>query len=118
MANAPESIYNERQAFNSRFRSSPTLQWPSSTVTLDTLYGLAQSLNPGTEEITPIQAWFELATRYPIELLLQPATLEALKREFKGVVRCVAFGAAMERVAFESVIFRVLGPDANTLAGL
>lgn len=114
MANAPENIYSERQAFNSRFRSSPTLQWPSSTVTLDSLHGLAKALNPGNEEVAPVQAWFELASRYPIEMLLQPLTLESLKREFKGVVRCVAFGAAMERQAFESIISRVLGPDANS----
>ncbi|TQV99848.1 hypothetical protein V2A60_005278 [Cordyceps javanica] len=115
MANAPESIYTERNAFNARFRSSPTLQWPSSTVTLDSLHGLAQSLNPGGDEIAPVQAWFELAGRYPVDLLLQPSTLEALKREFKGVVRCVAFGAAMERGAFESILLRVLGPDVNAL---
>ncbi|ATY65049.1 hypothetical protein A9K55_004767 [Cordyceps militaris] len=117
MANAPESVYAEREGFRSRFRSGPTLQWPASTVTLDSLYGLAQSLNPGSEEIAPVQAWFELATRYPIDtLLLRPATLETLKREFKGVVRCVAFGAAMERESFESIILRVLGPDVNALA--
>lgn len=116
MANAPESIYSERDAFNSRFRSSPTLQWPASTVTLDSLYGLAGSLNPGTAEVAPVQAWFELASRYPIDLLLQPVNLESLKREFKGVARCVAFGAAMEREAFESIILRVLGPDVNAMA--
>lgn len=118
MASAPESVYTKREAFNSRFRSSPTLQWASSSVTLDSLYGLAQSLNPGQEEVAPVQSWFELASRYPIDLLLQPASLESLKREFKGVVRCVAFGAAMERDAFESIIARVLGPDVNALAAL
>lgn len=116
MANAPESVYTDRDAFTSRFRSSPTLQWPSSSVTLDSLHGLARSLNPGVDEVAPVQAWFELAGRYPVDALLQPATLEALKREFKGVVRCVVFGAAMERMAFESIIFRVLGPDVNALA--
>ncbi|OAR01841.1 hypothetical protein LLEC1_07929 [Akanthomyces lecanii] len=116
MANAPESVYTDRDAFTSRFRSSPTLQWPSPSVTLDSLHGLARSLNPGVDEVAPVQAWFELAGRYPVDVLLRPATLEALKREFKGVVRCVVFGAAMERVAFESIIFRVLGPDVNALA--
>ncbi|OAA73999.1 hypothetical protein ISF_00900 [Cordyceps fumosorosea ARSEF 2679] len=116
MANAPESIYTEREAFRSRFRSAPTLRWPASTVTLDSLYGLAQSLNPGGDEVAPVQAWFELASRYPVDDLLRPDTLEALKREFKGVVRCVAFGAAMERGAFESIVLRVLGPDADALA--
>ena len=109
MANAPESVYKQREAFTSRFRSSPTLQWQSSPVTLDSLYGLAQCLNPGGEEVAPVQAWFELANRYPIDVLLKPATLVALMRELKGVVRCVAFGAAMEREAFESVVVRVLG---------
>ncbi|KAM3564589.1 hypothetical protein MY1884_000657 [Beauveria asiatica] len=111
MASAPESVYDERTALASRFRSSPALQWPAPAVTLDSLHGLAQSLNPGgVDEVAPVQAWFELAVRYPIDVLLRPAVLEALKREFKGVVRCVAFGAAMERGAFESIVLRVLGP--------
>ncbi|KAM3457446.1 hypothetical protein MY3296_001188 [Beauveria thailandica] len=111
MASAPESVYDERTALTSRFRSSPALQWPAPAVTLDSLHGLAQSLNPGgVDEVAPVQAWFELAVRYPIDVLLRPAVLEALKREFKGVVRCVAFGAAMERGAFESIVLRVLGP--------
>ncbi|KAM3513815.1 hypothetical protein MY11210_002540 [Beauveria gryllotalpidicola] len=120
MASAPESVYDERAALASRFRSSPAaLQWPAAAaaVTLDSLHGLAQSLNPGgVDEVAPVQAWFELAARYPVDTLLQPAVLDALKREFKGVVRCVAFGAAMERGAFESIVMRVLGPGVITPA--
>ena len=108
MASAPESVYDQRKAFTSRFRSSPTLQWQSSAVTLDSLYGLAQSINSGEDEIAPVQAWFELAHRYPVDYLI--SKLVDLKREFKGVARCVAYGAVIERAEFESIALRVLGP--------
>lgn len=110
MANAPNSIYSDRKAFTSMFRSSPTLQWQASPISLESLYGLAQSLNPGTEEVTPVQAWFELVARYPLESLFHEPTLEILKREFKGVTHCVMYGAVIERNAFESITLRVLGP--------
>ncbi|CEJ95116.1 hypothetical protein VHEMI10616 [[Torrubiella] hemipterigena] len=113
MASAPESVYKDRKAFTSRFRTNPTLQWQASPVSLESLHGLAQSLNPGTDEIAPVQAWFELAVRYPIERLFDQALLENLKREFRGVVRCVVFGAAIERSAFESIIARVMGPSVG-----
>ena len=48
------------------------------------LYGLAASLNPGDKELTPVQAWFELASRYHTNLLLSPRVLEGLKRELNG----------------------------------
>lgn len=118
MANAPENVYSDRQDFKKKRFSrstsrsaSPTLQWNTSGITLESLYGLAQSLNPSNDlELTPVQAWFELAARYPSGILLERSALQALQREFKGVVKCVEFGAAMERLAFESVVGRVLGP--------
>ncbi|KAM4054923.1 BZIP-type transcription factor [Hirsutella rhossiliensis] len=122
MASAPESVYTQREAFNSpgrsiwrrssrRSASPPVLSWPAPAMTLASLLGLARSLNPGEDETTPVQAWFELAARYPASLLLGGGALDALLREFKGVVRCVQYGAAIERLAFESVVARVLGPS-------
>lgn len=104
MANAPSTLYEDLTASN-----SSSFEWRSPGVSLDTLRGLASSLNPGDSELTPVQAWFELADRYSPGLLLTLGVLEALKREFKGVVACVHYGAAMERRAFESVVERVMG---------
>ena len=123
MAAAPDSVYAEREAFEPRkrnfFSSSspqpPVLQWGTSGMTLDALYGLAMSLNPGDQEIAPVQAWFELASRYSVDVLFAPGVLDTLEREFKGVVRCVMFGAAIERLSFESVIARVLGSTEGSL---
>ncbi|KAK0734151.1 hypothetical protein B0T26DRAFT_687321 [Lasiosphaeria miniovina] len=85
------------------------LSWQASGLTLHTLHGLASSLVPGDIEVTPVQAWFELAARHPVALLLRADILAALKRELLGVVKCPHFGAVMERAAFESVVARVLG---------
>lgn len=108
MADAPESLYSDRQDFSARFRPSPTFQWQTPPVSLDSLYGLAQSLETGQDEFTPIQAWFELARRYPVDYLIR--NLDRIRREFKGIVRCVVYGAAIEKLAFESIVHRVLGP--------
>lgn len=74
---------------------------------LTMLRGLASSLNPGDLELTPVQVWFELAERYGPEQMVTARTLESLRREFRGVVKCVAFGATIEREAFESIVGRV-----------
>jgi hypothetical protein len=130
MASAPEAIYNDRErAFaaqqSKRSKStsvststpaaspSSSLQWQGPSVSLESLHGLAQSLNPGDKEITPVQAWFELASQYPVDKLLEPSVMEQFKKEFVGVVRCNGFGAAMERVAYESVVHRILGPPPD-----
>ena len=86
-----------------------------SGLTLQALYGLASTLNPGDMEVTPVQAWFELASQYHVSLLLSPPVLEALKREFIGVVKCVHFGATIERGAFESVAGRVMAEQQALL---
>lgn len=103
----PESTANHMQAH----QASQGLTWQAPDITLQTLYGLAVSLNPISEmELAPVQAWFELAARYPLSILLRLDVLTALKREFVGVVRCLYFGAVMEREAFESVVQRVVEP--------
>lgn len=92
-------------------QASQGLTWQAPDITLQTLYGLAVSLNPISEmELAPVQAWFELSARYPLSILLRLDVLNALKREFVGVVRCLYFGAVMERDAFESVVQRVVEP--------
>lgn len=127
MASAPETVYTDREALDgssggssgSKKKRSPApsapLQWAALGITLESLHGLASSLNPGDQEIAPVQAWFELASRYPVDMLMGGRVLDTLQREFRGVVRCVAFGAAIERLAFESVIARVLGPSEGSL---
>ncbi|EFX05284.1 alanine racemase [Grosmannia clavigera kw1407] len=87
------------------------LTWQAPDVTLQQLYGLATSLNPASDkELTPIEAWFELASNYPLSILLRQDVIDELKRGFSGVVRCLYFGAVIERQAFESVVDRILGP--------
>lgn len=89
----------------------PDLSWQASGLTLLSLYGLANSLNPSDKELTPVQAWFELASRYPMALLLRQDILEALKVAFVGVVKCPHYGAEIERSAYESIVHRILGPE-------
>ncbi|KAG9257089.1 BZIP-type transcription factor [Emericellopsis atlantica] len=123
MEDAPEEVYGSRTAFSSNHHHPsipflsrrpvapsppPELRWEASGITLSNLRGLAASLNPGPEEVTPVQAWFELAERYSPVTLVESGMLQALQLQLKGVVRCVSFGAAMERAAFESVVERVL----------
>ncbi|KAK7431099.1 hypothetical protein QQZ08_002380 [Neonectria magnoliae] len=128
MASAPEAVYMGRKRISSASQCGvrrlvgidytyPAVyyEWPSPRISLAALHGLASSLNPGDAELTPIQAWFELADRYPMEVLLDAQLLNELSRELDGVVKCLVFGAMMERDAFESVVGRVLGP---TLEGM
>lgn len=125
MSSAPETVYADRDVLTNSKKSkskspqpssnNPALQWSTGGMTLDSLNGLARSLNPGDQEVAPVQAWFELASRYPINNLMAPGILETLQREFRGVVRCVMFGAAIERLAFESIIARILGPSEGSL---
>ncbi|KXH60225.1 hypothetical protein CSAL01_13178 [Colletotrichum salicis] len=79
-----------------------------SSLSLKSLLALAKTLNPGDIELTPVQAWFELAARYGAAALMRGNVIEALKREFCGVVDCIHFGAIIERDAFESVVARVM----------
>lgn len=110
MQDAPDTIYNDRLAFYNPLRQASPLTWQAHGPTLQGLYDLASSLNPGDLEMTPIQAWFELAQRYSLETLLEPGTLDSLAREFKGTLRCVIYGASVETSVFESITGRVLGP--------
>ncbi|KJZ80605.1 hypothetical protein HIM_00455 [Hirsutella minnesotensis 3608] len=115
MASAPDSVFRERRALGggplrrSPQSPAPVFQWPAPAISLASLLGLAKSLNDSDAEITPVQAWFELATRYPVATLLEDRVLDTLLREFRGVVHCIHFGAIIERMSFESIVARVLG---------
>lgn len=141
MATAPESIYKDRKALpssitpeqvacpsmlpptppegtttvgsSSSSSPSPTLAWSAPRISLQNLRGLASSLNPGDLELTPVQAWFELADRYPVALLVPEgpgSTLATFKKELRGLVKCLHYGAVIEREAFESVVSRIMDP--------
>ncbi|KAL2124570.1 hypothetical protein VTJ04DRAFT_935 [Mycothermus thermophilus] len=89
--------------------------WRTSALTLRALHGLAATLasaDPDGAELTPVQAWFELARRVGHDRLLVPSVLEALKRELHGLVKCRMYGACMRRDEFEGVVGRVLGLDS------
>lgn len=116
MTNTTPEDSEATRTFTETHQASDGLQWLAPDVTLQTLYGLAVSLNPLSEkELAPVQAWFELASRYPLFLLLRTDIVEALKRELVGVVRCLYFGAVMEREAFESVVQRVVEPAMQAI---
>lgn len=116
MAYAPDSIYDARSFLGNAAALgasiSPAFSWQAPPLSLQHLRGLAASLNPGDLELTPVQAWFELAERYSPAALVESGVLEILKREFRGVVQCVCYGAAIERGAFESVVHRVMAQYA------
>ncbi|KAJ4268212.1 hypothetical protein NW762_002274 [Fusarium torreyae] len=120
MANAPLNVFDGRKLVSSAsschnrralgldaYVPPVYLEWPSPRISLTSLHGLAQSLNPGDLELTPVQGWFELASRYDKSLLME--RLDILGKELNGVVKCLEFGALMERDAFESVVARVFG---------
>lgn len=92
----------------------PHISWHGSGLTLQSLYGLASSINPSDVDLAPVQAWFELAARYPLEILLRKDVQDRLKREFVGVVKCPHYGAAIERGAFESICARII--DVEVMA--
>jgi hypothetical protein len=126
VADAPTSVYDSKKVFRripvapfagAKKRpaaESPKFSWEASNasasggINLQSLLSLASNLNPSDLELTPVQAWFELAELYGAETVLAENVMEALKREFSGVVKCLHFGAVIERSAFESVVGRVL----------
>ncbi|KAI1499143.1 hypothetical protein F5X99DRAFT_411308 [Biscogniauxia marginata] len=87
-----------------------SISWRTSGLTLQKLHGLASALNPPDREIAPVQAWFEIARAYGADAARDAALLRGVARELAGVVKCLHFGAVIERGAFESVLGRVYGP--------
>ncbi|GKT41990.1 uncharacterized protein ColSpa_02171 [Colletotrichum spaethianum] len=110
MSSAPARVYRTIRRGEA---DTATHTWRADTgagsaLSLKSLLSLAKTLNPGDIELTPVQAWFELAARYGAAALMRENVIEALKREFCGVVDCIHFGAIIERDAFESVVARVM----------
>ncbi|KAL0939122.1 alanine racemase [Colletotrichum truncatum] len=108
MSSAPERVYRSVRRREVEAQHSWQALGAGSSLSLKSLLSLAKTLNPGDIELTPVQAWFELAARYGTAVLMEDRVIEALKREFCGVVDCIHFGAIIERDAFESVVARVM----------
>ena len=92
-------------------QSSPAtadISWRSNALTLESIFTLAQTLSSAEVELAPVQAWFEIVSDYGPEIGLNPVLLETMKREFRGVVKCLHFGAVIERDAFDSIVHRVV----------
>ncbi|KAI0594298.1 hypothetical protein F4775DRAFT_434578 [Biscogniauxia sp. FL1348] len=79
------------------------------SLTLQNLHGLAAALNPPDREVAPVQAWFEIAAAYGLGTARDGARMARVASELAGVVKCLHFGAVIERGAFDSVLERVLG---------
>ncbi|WQF78048.1 hypothetical protein CDEST_03062 [Colletotrichum destructivum] len=110
MSSAPARVY---RTIRRREAETTAHTWRADTgagsaLSLKSLLALAKTLNPGDIELTPVQAWFELAARYGAAALMRGDVIDTLKREFCGVVDCIHFGAIIERDAFESVVARVM----------
>jgi hypothetical protein len=85
------------------------ITFSSQTLTLANLRRLARTLNPSDTELAPVQVWFELVSHYGIAAATDEGVLEALKRELASEMRCVTFGAAVQRDIFEDVVEKVVG---------
>ncbi|KAI0482731.1 hypothetical protein GGR56DRAFT_685681 [Xylariaceae sp. FL0804] len=103
----------------------PAVQWrlPAGAnggpgLTLESLLGLAATLNRPDAELAPVQAWFEMVGMYGLGAAAEAARAGVLVRELAPLVRCVQFGAVIERSAFDSVMYRVLGPALPPLPPL
>lgn len=79
------------------------------SLTLENLRCLAAALHPPDVELTPVQAWFEIARERGPAVALDGALMDALRRELALHVRCMHYGAIMPREAFDDVVGRVVG---------
>ncbi|KAK7755203.1 hypothetical protein SLS62_002708 [Diatrype stigma] len=79
------------------------------SLTLENLRCLAAALNPPDVELTPVQAWFEIARERGAAVALDGALMDAVRRELALHVRCMHYGAVMPREAFDDVVGRVVG---------
>ncbi|KAK7969554.1 hypothetical protein PG996_002005 [Apiospora saccharicola] len=90
---------------------SSSVAWRTTSLTLESLHDLASTLNLPDLELAPVQAWFEIIREYGSGAVLgdDGRVLEQLTAELRGLVKCLSFGAVIEREAFDSVLYRVLG---------
>lgn len=85
------------------------ISWPATGLSLETLHALASKLSPPETELAPVQAWFEILRAYGTVVVLNQELMAQMLAQFAGVVKCLHFGAVIERDAFDSVVTRVLG---------
>lgn len=108
---APASIFTDRQVFagiDPAETQAPTFRWQANGISISSLWALAQfEIDP--TEISPVQIWFDLASKYSYELLFADGLLTALLIELRPFIRCIEFGAAVNRQFYEDVIERVMG---------
>ncbi|UKZ63072.1 uncharacterized protein TrAtP1_004300 [Trichoderma atroviride] len=108
---APSSIFTDREVFTAidpTTTQAPTFHWQASGININSLWALAQfELDP--TEISPMQIWFDLASKYSYELLFSDGLLTALLIELRPLIRCIEFGASIQRQFYDDVIARVLG---------
>ncbi|PTB65400.1 hypothetical protein BBK36DRAFT_1121636 [Trichoderma citrinoviride] len=113
---APPSIFTDRQVFagiaDPATTQAPTFQWhaPAATgISIASLWALAQfEVDPA--EISPVQIWFDLASKYPYELLFADGLLTSLLIELRPFIRCIEYGAAVNRQFYLDVVERMIGP--------
>ncbi|OTA07925.1 hypothetical protein A9Z42_0088250 [Trichoderma parareesei] len=93
---APPSIFADRQVFagiDPATTQAPTFQWHANGISMSSLWALAQfEVDP--TEISPVQMWFDLASKYPYELLFADGLLTSLLIELRPYIRCIEYGAA------------------------
>ncbi|KAH0499329.1 hypothetical protein TgHK011_006532 [Trichoderma gracile] len=111
---APPSVFTDRQVFagiDPATTQAPTFQWHANGISIGSLWALAQfEVDP--TEISPVQMWFDLASKYPYELLFADGLLTALLIELRPYIRCIEYGAAVNRQFYLDVVERMIGPPA------
>ncbi|KAF7535154.1 hypothetical protein G7054_g5596 [Neopestalotiopsis clavispora] len=134
LQHATPDIFTRIDAVNAVIKSNPRcnpnthdIEWQSTGLSLDSLYGLAMTLNPPDRELAPVQAWFEIVQIYGPDVALDRQIIEGLTRGFRGMVRCLHFGAVIQREVFDNIVDTVvrsrfegltLGANLGTSLGL
>ncbi|KAK6206578.1 hypothetical protein LQW54_007648 [Pestalotiopsis sp. IQ-011] len=115
LQHATPDIFTRIDAVNAVIKSNPhcnpnthDIEWQSVGLTLDSLYGLAMTLNPPDRELAPVQAWFEIVQMYGPDVALDRQIIEGLTRGFRGMVRCLNFGAVIQRDVFDNIVGNVV----------
>ncbi|KAH6606528.1 hypothetical protein Trco_005681 [Trichoderma cornu-damae] len=109
---APASIFADRLVFagmDSTEAQPTTLRWQANRISIGSLWAFAQfEIDP--TEITPVQIWYDLSSKYSYDLLFADGLLAALLIELRPFIRCIEFGPAANRQHYEDVVERILGP--------
>ncbi|CAJ2501552.1 Uu.00g044050.m01.CDS01 [Anthostomella pinea] len=115
----PKITRRQNDGIHTTTTTTSDISWQTTScaLTLENLHDLASTLNPPDRELAPVQAWFEIARLYGLHVAVDAPLMDAVKRAFAGVVKCLDFGAVIERDAFESVLRRVIGLPARAVVG-